>query len=79
MTTLQITSNSPEAINFLGYARTLPFIHENPAKERATELAPPCQFTAEELRGEVDRAVEARKRGRFISHEEMGKRIASWR
>jgi hypothetical protein len=70
MTTPQITGNSLKKFPFVGVNRT---------KKDRVEHTLPCQFTLDELHTEIEKAVEARKEGRFISHEEMGRRIASWR
>ncbi len=78
MRTLQIVGNSPEAINFFEYARTLPFVREKRTKkeeaaESALPPAPPCQYaTAEEFRNRVREAVdEYRATGVSFSQEEM--------
>ncbi len=47
--------------------------------EEATERTAPCQYTAEEVRRRVSGVDDDIAAGRFVSHEEMGKHIASWR
>jgi hypothetical protein len=79
MTTLQITGNTPEAMGFLEYARTLPFIREKRTKERAAELTPPCQYTTlEEFRAAVFEGMEAYRRGDVISQEDLEKEMLTW-
>jgi hypothetical protein len=57
MTTLQIIGNSPDAMKFLEFARTLPFIREK-LEEKPVELTPPCQYTVEEMRKGIRQAID---------------------
>lgn len=48
------------------------------SKEVAGHTAP-CRYTVEEVRRRVSEVDDDIAAGRFVSHEEMGKQIASWR
>jgi hypothetical protein len=76
-TTLQINANSPEAIKFLEFARTLPFISEKRAKPKSQE-ADFRPMTMEEFNAEIDRAMEDYRAGRYITSAELKKKMASW-
>ncbi len=47
--------------------------------EEAAEHTAPCRYTVEEVRRRVSRVDDDIAAGRFVTHEEMGKHIASWR
>ncbi len=73
---MQIVGNSPEAINFLEYALTLPFIREERAeKQDASERIPGLAYSHRERLADLRQAKESYDAGRYISHEEMGKHI----
>jgi hypothetical protein len=74
MRTLQITGNSLEANKFIEFARTLPFVREQYSEDE--DIRP---MTLKEYNAMLDEAEEDYRNGRFVSHEEMGRRIASWR
>jgi hypothetical protein len=70
MTTLQITGNGPEVMKFLGYARTLPFVSEKPAKEEeAFERIAGLPYTREERIAAIERAEEDYAAGRFVTSD----------
>jgi hypothetical protein len=69
MTTLRITNNSPQAVRFIEYAKTLPFVEE----EKAVRGMP---RTPEELRESVLRAEAEIKSGRTYSMEEVRARFS---
>ncbi len=85
MTTLQIVGNSPAAVKFLEYARTLPFVREKPERAKKSQLpqhvldyeANLKPMTMEEYNAMIDEALEDFRAGRHISQEEMGRWIDS--
>ncbi len=68
MTTLRITGNSIEALRFLEYARTLPFIEED---KRFSSLP----HTSEELHEAVLRAEQDVKAGRTYTMDQVRARF----
>jgi hypothetical protein len=77
MTTLQINANTPDAMRFLEYARTLPFIREK--QEESLERIPGLAYTHEERIASALQGLEDYRAGRVISNEEMGKWISELR
>lgn len=84
-TTLNITSDSPEARKFLEYALSLPFVEKIKGETREksqfvldyeASLKP---MTMEEYHAMLDEAEDDFRNGRVISHEEMGRWIAGIR
>jgi hypothetical protein len=73
-TTLQIDVSTPEAVKFIEFARTLPFVSERRAKQKE-DIRP---MTMEEFNAEIDGAMEDLRAGRVISSAELKKRMASW-
>ncbi len=69
MTTLRITNSSPEAMRFLEYARTLPFVEEDGAIRSLPR-------TPEELREAVRQAEEDICAGHTYSMEEVRAKFA---
>ena len=86
--TLQIIGNSPEAMQFLENARTLPFIRvigdrSTSRKELAEddipfERIPGLPYTHEERLASVRRSMEDIRAGRVISHEDLMKEARTW-
>jgi hypothetical protein len=74
MRTLQITGDSPEAIQFFEYALSLPFVHEKRTKQKE-DISP---MTVEEFNGKIDRAMDDYRAGRSIPSAELKQRMASW-
>jgi hypothetical protein len=72
-TTFKVNANSPEAIKFIEFARTLPFV-----EEKKTKRTHPCQFTVEELRERIVKGEEDYAAGRFVTSAELEKKMASW-
>lgn len=79
MTTFRITSDSPEAIKFIEFARTLPFVEEKKSrKSPAPDRIPGLAYTREERIASVRRAVdEHRRTGISFSQEEMERWVSS--
>jgi hypothetical protein len=79
MRILQIICDTPEAIKFVEYALSLPFICEK-KEETTAEHTPPCSYaTVEEFRAAVFEGMDDIRAGRSISHEDMGKHISQLR
>jgi hypothetical protein len=82
-TTLRINTNSPEAVfygqragNYSPEAANFGN-NTNHVPQNDDEMFRP--MTMEEYRAMIDEAMEDKRAGRYISHEDMGKLIASWR
>jgi hypothetical protein len=58
-------------------SKKFPFIDVNRTKTQSSEDIRP--MTMAEYNAMIDEAEEDYRASRYISHEEMGKRIASWR
>ena len=77
--TLHITADSPEARSFIKHAKSLPYVEvKRSKKEEVFERIPGLAYTREERIASALRGMEDHRAGRVISHEEMGKQIASW-
>ncbi len=85
MTTLHITSDTPEAMRFLEYARTLPFVREkrerrprHAEEDLPFERIPGLPYTQEERIASVRKSEEEIAAGRVISHEDLMKEVRTW-
>ena len=79
MTTFRITSDSPEAIKFIEFARTLPYVEEKKSrKSPAPDRIPGLAYTREERIAAALQGLDDYRAGRVISHENMGRLIDSW-
>jgi hypothetical protein len=94
MITLQITADTPEARSFFEHARTLPFIRVaeikrsraqrreeemNIVREEIRQLAPDYPiYSVEELRAQIIQANEDIAAGRYITTEELERRMTTW-
>jgi hypothetical protein len=77
--TLEYDVNNPKALSLIEYVRSMPFVRERQEKkERRFERIHGLAYTHEERIASAMRGYEDAKAGRVISHEEMGKLIASW-
>ncbi|MDR2912205.1 MAG: hypothetical protein LBV38_02735 [Alistipes sp.] len=77
MTTFQVDASSVEALKFIEFARTLPFVREKKTKRKSTdETIQP--MTLEEYHAEIDRSLEDYRAGRVISHEELKNEMNRW-
>jgi hypothetical protein len=77
--TLEYDAGSPEAVTFIEYIRTLPFIREKRTKtEGAFERIPGVPYTVEQLRERAARADADIAAGRTIPHEEVFKPYRQW-
>ncbi len=59
-------------------AKISSLVRKTQSKEEAERTAP-CRYSVEEVHRRVSEADDDIAAGKFVSHEEMGKRIASWR
>jgi hypothetical protein len=67
--TLQVNADSPAAMKFIEYARSLPFVTEKRTTREAFERIPGLPYTHEERIAAVQRAEEDYAAGRFVSSE----------
>ncbi len=75
-TTFQVNSDSIEAVKFIEFARTLPFVKEKKTKkEEPFEQIPGLAYTAEERIASVLQGLEDYRAGRIVSNEDMGRWI----
>jgi hypothetical protein len=70
-TTLQIDTNSSEAIKFLEFARTLPFVSEEGGSRQKIPFGRihGMPYTVEQLRARIAEAEEDYAAGQYIPHE----------
>ncbi len=88
MTILHIDNSTPEAMQFLENARTLPFVREeraHPARRKEFteddlpfERIPGLPYTREERIASIRRSEEDIRAGRVISHEDLMKEVRTW-
>ncbi len=85
MTTFHITAKTPEALKFIEFARTLPFVEEKKTKKTTTpspdsslDRIPGLPYTREECIASAMQGLEDYHAGRVISHEDMGRLIDTW-
>jgi hypothetical protein len=77
--TLQITADTPEARSFIKHAKSLPYVEVKKSKKEETfEHIPGLAYTREERIAAALQGLKDFRAGRVVSHEEMGKIIASW-
>jgi hypothetical protein len=82
--TLEYDADSIEAMKFIEYVRTLPFVREirerrmtrQMKRERTKEYLRP--MTMEEYRAKIARAMADIDAGRTITTEELRKKVATW-
>ena len=74
--TFQVHADSPQAIKFIEYMRTLPFVEEKKAKKvsNGSDLRP---MTMDEFHRRIARSEEDFAAGRVVSNEDMGRWINS--
>jgi hypothetical protein len=78
-TTLQVNANSIEAVKFLEFARTLPFVSEQGKSiEDASDQIPNLAYTHEERIASVQEGMEDIRAGRTYTTAEVFKPYEKW-
>ena len=74
MERIVITPKTEQELSFV-----MEFLKRMKIKATPLHNKPLRRMTMEEFNAEIDISLADAREGRTISHEEMGKRIASWR